>query len=98
MAFIEKKSDLIYIFNIYVKPNARKQEISIDGDLLLISLKSKPENNRANKELIQLLKRKLKISSNQIQFSSGLKNQNKKLRVNFNYKTTLEGIYKLLLS
>ncbi|TFG04618.1 MAG: DUF167 domain-containing protein [Promethearchaeota archaeon] len=83
MSFIEKKSDKSYILTIYVKPNSRKQKIEQDGNFLAISLKSKAQRNKANKELIKLLQNKLNISSNQISFLSGAYNEDKIIQINF---------------
>ncbi len=83
MNFIEKKSDKNYILNLYVKPNSYHQKIEQDGDFLAVSLKSKAKKNKANKELIHLFKKKLSISSSQITFLAGLKNQEKIIEINF---------------
>lgn len=96
MSFIKKKTDLIFILNIYVKPNSHQQDISDDGDLLLISLKSKPEKNRANKELVKLLQKKLNLSLDQIHFTSGLKTQYKTIQINFKNKLDKENLYNML--
>ncbi len=97
MSFIKKKTDTVFILSIYVKPNAHQQEISEDDKLLLISLKSKPERNKANKELIKLLQRKLNISSDQIHFTSGLRSQYKSIQINFKNKMDKEIMYNMLL-
>ena len=83
MSFIEKKSEKSYILTIYVKPNSRKQKIEQDGNFLAISLKSKARRNKANKELIKLIQKKLNISSNQISFLSGVHNEDKIIRIDF---------------
>jgi len=83
MSFLEKKSDNTYILSLYVKPNSYRQKIEQDGEFLAVSLKSKAKKNKANKELIRLLKKKLNISSSQITFLAGMKTQDKKLELNF---------------
>ncbi len=82
--FLEKKSDSSYFLHINAKPNSNKQEIIDDGQYLTILLRSKAIQNRANKELINFLRKKLKISSNQVKFVSGLKNSNKIIEISFN--------------
>ena len=63
------------ILKIKVKPNSDKQEIeNIDGNNYKISLKSKPEDNKANIELIKLLK---KHFGKDIKIIKGLRNRNK---------------------
>ncbi|MFX0076148.1 MAG: DUF167 domain-containing protein [Candidatus Hermodarchaeota archaeon] len=87
MDFIDVKADNTYLLRVNVKTNSIKQEIlsfSVEDSWLLITLKSKPVKNKANKELINLLKRRLNISSDQIQIISGLKKTNKILEIKFN--------------
>jgi len=48
-----------------------------------IHLKSKPVKNKANKELIKLLSKKLNIAANQIQIIAGPKNANKTIQIRF---------------
>ncbi len=43
--------------NVIAKPNSGKQEIEKKGEVYVVRLKSAPENNKANLELIKLLKR-----------------------------------------
>lgn len=78
---IKKKSEDTYLINIFVKTNSKKQEIVNEGESLTISLRSKPVQNKANKELISLLKEKLTLSSNQFQIISGLKNSKKMIQI-----------------
>ena len=97
MNFIRKKTDRVFILKIYVKPNSYSQEIKQDEGFLLISLKSKPEKNKANKELIKFLKKKLNLSSTGITFIYGLKNPYKIIQVNFNSDISKEEIIDILL-
>jgi len=83
MNFLEKHSDTIYTIRLNVKTNSKNQNIVNNGDFLTIFLHSKPIQNKANKELLNLVKRKLKISLNQIQIISGLKTQNKIIKITF---------------
>ncbi len=77
MSYFEKKSEKKYLIKLYIKPNSKNQKIVDDGEFLTIFLNSKPIQNKANKELINFLKKKLEISSNKIQIISGLKSSNK---------------------
>ncbi|MBU0957801.1 MAG: DUF167 domain-containing protein [Nanoarchaeota archaeon] len=64
---------------IKVKPNSKKQEITkISETEYQISLKSPPENNKANIELIKIMKKHLK---KEVKIKSGLKSKNKILEV-----------------
>ncbi|MHA1273948.1 MAG: DUF167 domain-containing protein [Promethearchaeota archaeon] len=93
-----KDSNNSVLLNIFVKPNSKKQKISYDGEFLLISLVSKAIQNKANKELIKLLKNKLNISANQIRIISGLKKSNKKIKIDFLKNINKKDVLKKLLS
>lgn len=83
MSFLKKTSEGTYQLTVYVKPNSHHQKIEQDGDFLAISLKSKARRNKANKELLNLLKSKLDISAAQIGFVAGLRNEDTILEVEF---------------
>jgi uncharacterized protein (TIGR00251 family) len=84
--FLDLKEKNIYLLRVKVKPNSIKQELlpfSETDSWLSIKLKSKPVKNKANKELINLIKKRMNIASDQIQIISGLKNTNKTLEIKF---------------
>ena len=86
MDFLELKPNNIYLLRIRVKTNAKKQEILQCSEIdscLTIKLHSKPIQNKANKELLNLIKKKLKVSSDQVQIIAGLKKTDKILQVSF---------------
>jgi len=60
MNFLKKHSDTNYIIRLHVKPNSKNQKVKDTGEFLTISLCSKPIQNKANKELINLLIKKLR--------------------------------------
>ena len=73
------------ILKIKVKPNSGKQEINIvSGDEYIISLKKRSEDNKANIELLNLLKRYFNISVQNIKIIKGLKSRNKIIEVKIN--------------
>ena len=59
---------------IKVKPNSGKQGIIKKDDFYLVYLKSSPENNKANLELLKLLKRHFKKD---VKIKSGFTLRNK---------------------
>ncbi len=83
MKFLEKLSNKKYLIKLHVKPNSKSQKIIKNDEFLTISLLSKPCQNRANKELINLLRNKLKLSSSQIQIISGSKSSKKLVKITF---------------
>jgi uncharacterized protein (TIGR00251 family) len=84
MDFFELKANNICLLHVKVKTNSVKQEIlpySETDSWLSVKLKSKPVKNKANKELIRLIKNRIKISSDQIRIISGLKKTNKIIEI-----------------
>jgi len=98
MSVIKKKSDNSYILYLNVKPNSNKQEILNNGNNITIKLRSKPIQNKANKELLTLLKKKFNISTKQIQIISGLKSLDKSIMIQFSYDIDKNEILNKLLS
>ena len=63
---------------IKVVPNSSEQSIEkISEKELKIKLKSVPEKNKANKELLKIISEYFKISTNKIKISKGLFSKNK---------------------
>ena len=86
MSYLDIKAKNVYLLRVKVKTNSIKQEIlpfSKTDSWLSIMLKSKPIRNKANKELINLIKKRLNIASDQIHIISGLKKTNKILEIKF---------------
>jgi uncharacterized protein YggU (UPF0235/DUF167 family) len=98
MSFLEKRSEKEYYLHLYVKPNSREQEISEDGDYLAVSLKSKARRNKANKELINLLRTKLDLPSDQVRFISGLRSEDKIIQLLFSENFNSEAIKDKLIN
>ncbi len=96
MGYIERKSDKIYFLHLNVKPNSKKFNIMENGKTFTIYLLSKPVKNKANKELVNILRKKLNIPSNQVQIVSGLKSNNKIIKLDFTKKINEEEIIKKL--
>ena len=86
MVFFEDSSERTIFLKIRVKTNSKVQKISFNqltDTWISINLKSKPVKNKANKELIKLLSKKLNIATNQIQIIAGPKNANKTIQIRF---------------
>jgi uncharacterized protein (TIGR00251 family) len=63
---------------VKVKPSSGKQEIIRDGDSYVVSLKSPPEDNKANIELVKLLHDYFK---SKVRIKSGLTSRNKIIEI-----------------
>ncbi|MFX1410271.1 MAG: DUF167 family protein [Promethearchaeota archaeon] len=96
--FIEKKNSKSYSLHIHVKPNSKKQGFIDGSNYLIANLKSKPIQNKANKELISLFKKKLKKSIDDIQIIFGAKVSNKLISITFSGEINKDEIIKKLLS
>jgi uncharacterized protein (TIGR00251 family) len=86
MVLFEDSSERTILLKIRVKTNSKLQKISYNRCIdswITINLISKPIKNKANKELIKLLSKKLRIATNQIQIISGTKSENKSIRIRF---------------
>jgi uncharacterized protein YggU (UPF0235/DUF167 family) len=68
---------------VKVKPSSKKQDIIDNDEFLTILVRSKPTQNKANNEVIYLIKKKLEISSNQIRIIYGLRSSNKIIQIDF---------------
>jgi uncharacterized protein (TIGR00251 family) len=91
MTFFDKISDYEYLLRIRVKLNAHEQAIilSIGEDFLTVCLRSKAIKNKANFELINLIRKICMVESKNVQFVSGMKNTSKTLKITFT-KSKLE--------
>ncbi len=96
--FLEKREDNSIFLRVNVKPNSKKQEILMNGDFLTIKVRSKALQNKANKEVLKLISKKLNISSNQIQIVFGSKNTNKTLKVLFSTEIDEKEVVKKLIT
>jgi len=97
MKFLKKFSDHTYLIKLNVKPNSKTRKIINNDEFLTILLSSKPIQNKANKELINYIKNKLKIPSNQIKIVSGLQDSNKVIKIDFLEKIIEEELIQRLL-
>jgi hypothetical protein len=70
------------IINIKVKPNSSKQSIENFGDgRYLVYLKSSPENNKANLELINFLSKEFGVPPKSIKIKFGQSSDKKLVEI-----------------
>ena len=98
MGFLEKKSEDNFIIHAKIKPNSKNQRIIDNNDYLIVFLRSKPVQNKANNELINLLKKKLSLAPNQIKIISGLKSSRKIIKLTYTESIIEDDIIKKLLN
>jgi hypothetical protein len=66
-------------YNIKVK--FHEDFVKVDGNNILVGLKSKPEKREANKELIKKLAEHFDVHSSRIRILSGFKSRNKIIEI-----------------
>ena len=101
MNYIDQISQNEFLINLFIKPNSKEQKIVSPDPLdefLVIFLRSVPHKNKANIELIKLLKSKLRNQLDQIQIISGHKNQLKKIKLSSSEPIEKGQINKLLIN
>ena len=96
--FLEKREDNVFFLRVNVKTNSKKQEIIDNGDFLTIKVRSKALQNKANKELLNLLSKKLNISSNQLHIVVGSKNSDKTIQISLSSEIDGTEVIKRLLT
>ena len=70
------------MIKVKVKPGSKKQEIvKVNEKEYVVSLKSKAENNKANIELLKLLKRYFKVEVENIKIIKGKTSRNKIIEI-----------------
>ncbi|TFF87691.1 MAG: DUF167 domain-containing protein [Promethearchaeota archaeon] len=96
MNFIKKTSESSFLLQIYVKPNSRKQKFIDEDEFLTVYLKSKPKRNKANKELLSLMKEKFNLPTECVYLASGATSQDKIIELRFLEPKSEEEVYNLL--
>ncbi len=92
MIKITENQDSI-IFNVRVIPRSSKSEIigELDGDLK-VKLSSPPIEGKANKELIKILSKTLKVSKSDIEIISGETSKSKRIQITTSDKQNIYAI------
>jgi uncharacterized protein (TIGR00251 family) len=69
------------IINVKVKPKSNKVLVEDKGDFLVVYLKSSPEKNKANLELIKIIADYFKVDKKSVLISRGKTNLRKVLKI-----------------
>ena len=99
MKFIEQIEPSVYLLKLLIKPNSKKQQINqynFNDEYLSINLRSKPIQNKANRELLALLKKKFRNRLISIEFSSGVKSSIKIIKIVLENAISNQQIYEIL--
>ena len=65
------------LIKVKISPNASKNEIISEGDIIKVRVTAQPIENKANKALIELLSKELKIPKTSIEITKGLTTKEK---------------------
>ena len=66
-----KRTNQGLIVGLRISPNAKKNEIIKDGDLIKIKITAQPIDGKANKTLVEFLSKKFKIPKTSIKIVKG---------------------------
>lgn len=69
------------IIEVKVKTSSKKISIEKKENIFLISLKSKPKDNKANSELIGVISSYFNVPKSSVNISLGLKNKRKLIEI-----------------
>lgn len=69
------------VIEVIVKTSSKSQKIEKRDSSYFVSLKSKPHNNSANKELIDVISNYFNIPKSSVNISLGLKNKKKLVEI-----------------
>jgi uncharacterized protein (TIGR00251 family) len=66
---------------VKVKPNAKTEELSQEGDSFIIKVKDPPREGKANRAVIKLLAEHFGVPQSQVRILSGFRSRNKVIEV-----------------
>ena len=69
------------IINIKISPNAKKNEIINEGEIIKIKITAQPIDGKANKALVEFLSKHLKIPKTSIEIVKGQTSKEKTLLI-----------------
>lgn len=67
--------------SVFLKPNAKKQEVLQYNGIFRVSVKSPPKDNEANQELIEVLSHHFGIPKKFVSIVSGFNSRNKIIEI-----------------
>ena len=66
---------------VKVKTNSKTEEVSQEGDNLIVKVKEPPKEGRANQAVIKLLAGHFEVTKSQVRILSGFRSKNKIIEV-----------------
>lgn len=84
------------LIKVKIVPNSSKNDIIIEDDCLKVKVTAQPIENKANKALVELLSKKIKIAKSNIEIVKGLTSKEKTIAIKFSDEEKKKEIEKLL--
>ncbi len=69
------------IFDVKVKPNSKKESIGFENGMIVVKIRERPIEGKANKALIEKLAKALGVAKSCIQIVGGEKSKNKRVSI-----------------
>ncbi len=66
---------------VKVKPNSRTEEVSWEGDSLVIKVKEPPREGKANQVVVRLLAEHFSVPQSQVRILSGFRSRDKVVEI-----------------
>ena len=66
---------------VRVVPNSKHEEVTGEGDYLMVRVKEPPKEGKANKAVINALARHFKVPQSSVSISSGFKGKDKVIEI-----------------
>jgi len=70
------------VFDVRVKPNSKKESISFENGVIVVKIREKPVEGKANKALIEKLAKALGIAKSCIKIVGGERSKSKRVAIN----------------
>jgi uncharacterized protein (TIGR00251 family) len=66
---------------VRVKPNSRTEEVSQEGESVIVKVREPPEEGKANQAVIRLLAKHFGVASSKVRILSGFRSKSKVVEV-----------------
>lgn len=85
------------LIKIRISPNASKNQILVDGDVIKLKVTAQPIENKANKAVIEFLSKSFKIPKTSISIVKGETSKDKTIFISTSDKEKIENIKKFII-
>ena len=82
--------------NIKIVPNSSKNDIIIEDGIIKVKVTAQPIENKANKALIEVLSKKIKVPKTMIEIVKGLTSKEKTVLIKAKNKIKADEVRKIL--